>query len=118
MSAISLSEEFIDVFLDADNPFRESISYIKTGSAAKTIYGIVRRGGMQKISNTGRADKTPIAYDYQAIISVDSTDGIDRITPGKDKIVVSSPEFSGTNTFIVAGIIARTGMCWHLGLVP
>ncbi len=111
--AIDLQAEFIDQFLNADNPFRESVVYTASGAASKTIYGIVNRSGIKKTSG---ADKTPSTWDYELLISHDATDGIATVTKGMDVVAISSPEVGGTNIFVVAGIISRTGMCWHLGL--
>lgn len=110
---LNLSDEFSRYFLDASNPFRESVTYTKTGGAAVSIYGIVRRGGMEKVSGK---DKTPVTYDYELIIACDTTSGIDTVTTGMDKVVFTLSETGTSNTFIVAGIVAKTGMCWHLGL--
>ncbi len=111
--SINLSDIFNRYFLAAVNPFRETVTYTKTGGTAKSIYGMVRRGGMQKVSGS---DKTPSMYDYELIIAIDATNGIDQVTTGKDKVAFTLSETGTSNTFIIAGIIEKTGMCWHLGL--
>jgi len=118
MSALSLETEFINVFLDESNPFRESVTYTPTGAAAKVIYGIVNRGGNAK-SSTGRGtDRLNAIYDYTMLISCTATDGVQYVTPNKDKVLITAPEFGESNTFLVAGVIAKTAMAWHLGLRP
>lgn len=112
---ISLSNEFIGAFLSDDNPFRESITYTPTGGTAKTIYALVKRGGA--MNNNNAADKTNSIYDYEIVIANDATSGIATITTGKDKISMAAPELNETaHTFMVVGIIGKTGMAWKLGL--
>ena len=118
MSALSLETEFINVFLDESNPFRESVTYTPSGGAVKAIYGIVNRGGNAK-STTGRGmDKLNAIYDYTLLISCNATDGIQYVVPNKDRVLILAPEFGENNTFLVAGVIAKTAMCWYLGLRP
>lgn len=118
MSVLSLSDEFVTVFLDASNPFRETVTYTATGSAAKDIFAIVNRGGAAKTSRGHGAEKLGSIYDYELIISCDATQGIQYVTPMKDKVSIVAPEFAESNTFSVAGVISKTAMCWHLGLRP
>jgi hypothetical protein len=110
---IDLKQEFIDQFLNSENPFRESVTYTPSGGTAKVISGIVKRGGLGKTSGPA---KLLSGWDYELLISQDATSGIATITKGMDKVLIASPEVGGTNSFIVAGIIAKTPLCWHLGL--
>ena len=116
MCALSLEDEFVDVFLDASNPFRESVTYTATGAAAKAIYAIVNRGSAAKTTQGRSVDKIGTVYAHELLISCDATDGIQYVTPNKDKVSITSPEFAETNIFTVAVVIAKTGMCWKLGL--
>jgi len=118
MSALSLSDEFINVFLDESNPFRESVTYTPSGSTAKSIYGIVNRGGGSKTSQGRGSDKMGAIYDYELIISCDATSGVQYVVPMKDKVSITAPEFGETNVFTVAGVIKKTPMGWVLGLRP
>lgn len=112
---ISLNNEFVTAFLSEENPFREAITYTPYGLSSKNIYAIVKRGGA--INNNNKADKTANIYDYEVIIANDSVSGVTNITTGKDKIVMAAPELNETShTFIVVGLMGKTGMCWKLGL--
>lgn len=113
---IDMQAEFINRQLNSSNPFMESVSYTAYGESAVSIYGIVKRNGVKSMKST--SDKMNSAYDYELIISNDADSGIETVTPRKDKVVINSPEYGEDNTFLVAGIIAHTPMCWHLGLVP
>ncbi len=108
-----LKNDFISTFLNAQNPFCETVVYTVSGGASKTIYAIVKRGGLKKGSGPV---KLPSGWDYEVLISHDSTSGIAEVTKGEDKIFIASPEVGENNSFVVAGIIAKTPMCWKLGL--
>lgn len=114
---MNLQDEFANIILGQENPFRSSISYTATGAAAKIIYAIVNHGGNKKVSS--RVDKMPVMYEVTIVISNNATAGIATVKVGKDTVSITSPEFCGeTNIFTVAGIIGYTPMSWHLGLKP
>jgi len=113
---MDLSSEFTQWFLGGDNPFRKSITYTPSGAAAKTIYGIVTTRGTAKIGGQGKLNS---GYDIELIISHDATNGIYTVTPNKDTVSFSAPEYGNvTNTYMVGGIINYSPMMWHLGLRP
>ena len=116
--SFSLETDFISVFLDESNPFRESVTYTPSGGTAKAIYGMVNRGGTSKTTQGRSVEKMGALYDYELVISCNATSGIANVIPGKDRVVISAPEFAESNTFMVAGVIAKTAMCWKLGLRP
>jgi hypothetical protein len=113
VEATGLKSDFISNFLNAQNPFCETIIYTISGGTAKNIYAIVKRGGLGKGSGPV---KLPSGWDYEILISHDSTSGIEEVTKGLDKVFITSPEVGEVNSFLVAGIIAKTPMCWKLGL--
>jgi len=113
----ALQDAFINAFLSPTYPFRESVAYTPSGGTAKVIYGVVRRGGLTK--GKGKEGMAP-AYDYELLVSNDSTSGIATVTAGEDTVLMSAYEFGAaeTNTFTVAGIMGHSQMGWHLGLRP
>lgn len=118
MSVLSLENDFVSVFLDESNPFRESMTYTPSGGAAKAIYGIINRGAASRTTQDRAVNKIGAVYSHEIIISCNATSGIANVVVGKDKVSFISPEFAETNTYTIAGIIHKTAMCWKLGLRP
>jgi len=107
--------EFIRVQLSSANPFREAVTYTPTGVTAKSIYAVVRRGGIKSASS--KSDRMPSIYEYEMLISTDATEGVATVTAMKDKVSMTLKETGATNTFTVAGVIGYTKAAWHLGLL-
>lgn len=101
--------------LSDNNPFVESITYTPSGGDAVTINATVKRS-----SDMMGRENIPDRAHYKAeiIISNDSDSGVADVTPRKDTVTMAAPELSNSSshTFLVAAIISKTAMGWHLGL--
>jgi hypothetical protein len=118
MSLLTPKQALLDSVVNDNNPFREEITYTATGAAAKTINAVVMRetGSFKHRGVQAQTQPRP-RYDCEIVISHDSNEGIEEVTPRKDTVTMEAPELRSTShTFQVVAIIGKSRMGWHLGL--
>jgi len=109
------AEALIAGAMSDNNPFVEAVTYTPSGGTAVEINAVVQResGTVRRSGIDNRSQ-----YKAEIIISSDATSGIADVTPRKDTVSMAAPELgnSTSHTFLVAAIIGKSAMGWHLGL--
>jgi hypothetical protein len=119
MSTTTLRDEFKSIYLD-DSDFSESVTYNVLGTTAKSINAVIFRSDFQKRGQLGDrgANSNPLEYSISIMISKDTTNGIETVTPKVDSIeLLANTDDAATQLFRVARVIYQDQAVWQLGLI-
>jgi len=107
---MSFQDDMDTVFLGADNPFAETISYTPTAGTITDIVAQVVRGAPESVDRP-KADKS---HHYKIEITVSKTD-IPTVKINSD--IVSLLQHGTLKTYHVAGVLYEDSVSYRLGLV-
>lgn len=107
--SIDFTADMDNIFLGADSPFREQVTYAQPDMLPKQIYAVVNRYNV----TSGKAGRVPI-HKYRYEIYVSKTD-IPSVNKNTDQVTISKN--GSDTTYQVGGILYEDAGSFKLGLV-